>query len=38
MEIDPEKDDEGEGKVYLTIRDQKILACFVEKNEGSAGA
>lgn len=37
MERGPKKDDQGEGKVYLTRRDQKILAYFIEQNDNSAG-
>lgn len=37
METGPKKDDQGEGKVYLTRRDQKILAYFIEQNDNSAG-
>lgn len=37
METGPKKDDEGEGKVYLRRRDQKILAYFIEQNDSSAG-
>lgn len=37
METGPKKDDQGEGKVYLTRRDQKILAYFIEQNDSSAG-
>lgn len=38
METGPKKGDQGEGKVYLMRRDQKILAYFIEQNDGSAGA
>lgn len=37
METGPKKDDQGEGKVYLTRKDQKILAYFIEQNDSSAG-
>lgn len=37
METGPKEDDKGKGKVYLTRRDQKILAYFIEQNDSSAG-
>lgn len=37
METGPKKDDQGEEKVYLTRKDQKILAYFIEQNDSSAG-
>lgn len=37
METAPKKDDQGEGKVCLARRDQKILAYFIEQNDSSAG-
>lgn len=37
METGPKKDDQGEEKVYLARKDQKILAYFIEQNDSSAG-